>query len=58
MSLSVKQLKEFLNDYPDYCEVILANGDPIKHIGTCITGNGTKVILAHSKSDRFDYDKI
>ena len=54
--ITVKKLKELLSDYPDNLEVILPDGSSISHIGTCIEkGKETKVILAHSKYDRFDY---
>lgn len=51
--ITVKQLKEFLNDYSDDVEVVLPDGSEIKHVGMLFADNGGyKVILANDKDKR------
>lgn len=53
--LKVKDLKRFLNDYNDEAEVILPNGEEIRHVGMArINKDGYCVILANNKEDRIE----
>lgn len=53
--VTVKKLIELLQDYNPDAEVILPNGEEIKHIGMAnISKNSYDVILAHDKVNRID----
>lgn len=50
--LTVKILKEILEDYSDETEVVLPDGSEIKHVGMLFADNRYKVILAYDKDNR------
>lgn len=53
--ITVKKLIELLQVYDPNAEVVLPNGDEIKHIGVAnISPEGYDVVLAHDKFNRID----
>lgn len=53
--ITVKKLIEFLSQYNENAEVILPNGDEIKHVGMAKISKGNYcVILANDKNKRIE----